>query len=151
VAETELGIREPRVTFSACFGAPFMALPSAVYARLFMKKIQTHNVKCWLLNTGWVGKAYEEGERIRIAYPRAVINNILNGALDKGELEPDLRFGFMIPRACLGVPQEMLNPWKSTSDRARYEERAGKLATDFNENFKQFRNDVSKQVLSAMP
>jgi phosphoenolpyruvate carboxykinase (ATP) len=105
VAETELGITEPRATFSACFGVPFMALPPAVNARLFMKKIQTHNVKCWLLNTGWVGKPYGGGGgRIKIAYSRALINTILNGDLDRGGFERDLLFGFMIPRGCEGGP-----------------------------------------------
>jgi len=151
VAGTELGVKEPQATFSACFGAPFMALPPTVYARLFMKKIQTHKVKCWLLNTGWAGKPYGEAERIKIAYSRALIEAILNGALDQGEFERDPLFGFMIPKSCEGVPREILNPRHFTSDRARYEERASKLAADFKENFKQFEDNVSKEVLDSMP
>jgi phosphoenolpyruvate carboxykinase (ATP) len=151
VAGTEMGIREPQATFSACFGAPFMVLPPTVYARLFIKKIRIHKVNCWLLNTGWVGKPYGEGERIKIAYSRALISNVLNGALENGEFERDPLFGFMIPKACEGVPQEMLNPRSSASDKTRYEERAERLAGDFKENFRQFRNDVSKRVLNAMP
>lgn len=87
VAGTELGVKEPQATFSACFGAPFMALPPTVYAGLFMKKIHTHKVDCWLLNTGWAGEPYGKGERIRIAYSRALIKNVLNGALDRGEFK----------------------------------------------------------------
>jgi phosphoenolpyruvate carboxykinase (ATP) len=151
VAGTEMGIREPQATFSACFGAPFMVLPPTVYARLFIKKIRIHKVNCWLLNTGWVGRPYGEGERIKIAYSRALISNVLNGALENGEFERDPFFGFMIPKACEGVPQEMLNPRSSASDKTRYEERAERLAGDFKENFRQFRNDVSKRVLNAMP
>ena len=151
VAGTELGIREPQATFSACFGAPFMALPPVVYARLFTKKIQTPKVKCWLLNTGWVGKPYGEGERIKIAYSRALIRNVLNGALEKGGFERDPFFGFMTPKACEGVPQEILNPWKSSSDKARYEQRARRLGADFREHFKRFRNDVPREVLDAAP
>ncbi|MCK4790425.1 MAG: phosphoenolpyruvate carboxykinase (ATP), partial [Desulfobacteraceae bacterium] len=151
VAGTELGVKEPQATFSACFGAPFMVLPPTFYARLFMEKIRTHKVKCWLLNTGWAGKPYGEGERIKIAYSRALIKNLLNGALDMGEFERDPLFGFMIPKACEGVPQTILNPRDSAADKVRYEERARKLAVDFKENFKQFKNDVSKEVLGAMP
>jgi len=151
VAGTELGVKEPQATFSACFGAPFMALPPTVYAGLFMKKIHTHKVDCWLLNTGWAGEPYGKGERIRIAYSRALIKNVLNGALDRGEFERDPLFGFMIPKACEGVPSRILNARNSTSDKARYQEQARKLAADFKENFKQFEDDVSKEVLDAMP
>ena len=151
VAGTEIGVKEPQATFSACFGAPFMALPPTVYATLFLKKIQTHKAKCWLLNTGWVGELYGKGERIPIAYSRALIKNVLDGSLDRGEFEKDPQFGFMIPKACKGVPSEVLNPRKFASDGARYEERARKLAADFKENFKQFENDVSQEVLDTMP
>ncbi|MBW1910033.1 MAG: phosphoenolpyruvate carboxykinase (ATP) [Deltaproteobacteria bacterium] len=151
VAGTEVGVKEPQTTFSACFGAPFMALPPTVYAGLLMKKIRTHNVKCWLLNTGWSGEPYGEAERIKIAYSRALIKSLLNGTLDQGQFEKDPLFGFMIPKACEGVPSEILDPRNSTSDKAVYEERAKKLAADFKDNFKQFENDVSEEVLDAMP
>jgi phosphoenolpyruvate carboxykinase (ATP) len=151
VAGTELGVKEPQATFSACFGAPFMALPPMVYATLFMKKIQTHNAKCWFVNTGWVGKPYGEGDRIRIAYSRAIIKNILNGTLEKGEFVRDPLFGFQIPKTCEGVPQEILNAGLVSGDRAKYEERAKKLAKDFKENFKQFEREAPKEVSAAMP
>ncbi|MBW1729112.1 MAG: phosphoenolpyruvate carboxykinase (ATP), partial [Deltaproteobacteria bacterium] len=118
---------------------------------LLMKKIRTHNVKCWLLNTGWSGEPYGEAERIKIAYSRALIKSLLNGTLDQGQFEKDPLFGFMIPKACEGVPSEILDPRNSTSDKAVYEERAKKLAADFKDNFKQFENDVSEEVLDAMP
>jgi len=151
VAGTEIGVTEPQATFSACFGAPFMALPPTVYARLFLKKIQTHKAKCWLLNTGWAGEPYGMGQRISIAYSRALIKNVLDGSLDRGAFEKDPHFAFMIPKACKGVPSEVLNPRESVSDGARYEEQARKLAADFRENFKQFKGDVSKEILAALP
>ncbi len=138
VAGTEEGVQEPQATFSACFGAPFMALPPAVYAKLLMKKVQQHNATCWLLNTGWVGDPYGETDRIKIAYSRALIKNILDGTLDGEEFERDPLFGFMIPRACTGVPSEILNPRNFTTDKQRYEDRAKKLAHDFRKNFEQF-------------
>jgi len=150
VAGTEQGIKEPQTTFSACFGAPFMALPPTVYAGLLMKKIREHNVKCWLLNTGWAGEPYGEAERIKIAYSRALIKGIFNGSLERGEYKKDPVFGFMIPKECEGVPSGILDPRESTSDRGRYEERAKKLASDFRENFKQFEDDVSGEILDVM-
>jgi phosphoenolpyruvate carboxykinase (ATP) len=151
VAGTEMGVNEPQTTFSACFGAPFMALPPTVYADLLMKKIGQQKVKCWLLNTGWVGEPYGESDRIRIAYSRALIRGVLSGALEREAFERDPLFGFMIPKACEGVPPEILDPRIATSDRDRYEDRAKKLAGDFKENFRQFERDVPRAVLDAMP
>ena len=73
VAGTERGITEPTATFSALFGAPFMALHPTVYADLFGKLLARHDVDCWLVNTGWTGGAYPAGERIKIAYSRALV------------------------------------------------------------------------------
>jgi len=151
VAGTETGINEPKATFSACFGAPFMALPPTVYAELFMKKIKTHNVNCWLINTGWVGEPSGESERIKIAYSRALIKGILNGSLDRGEFEPDALFGFLIPKSCKGVPSKMLNPRNFSLNKDRYDERAKKLAVDFKQNFKQFEKSVPKEIINAIP
>ncbi|MBW1722477.1 MAG: phosphoenolpyruvate carboxykinase (ATP) [Deltaproteobacteria bacterium] len=151
VAGTEIGVKEPKATFSACFGAPFMVLPPTVYADLFMKKIRTHKVDCWLLNTGWVGEPYGKGDRIKIAYSRALIKSVLEGKLADVEYEKDPLFGFMVPKSCEGVPPEVLNPRTSTSNRAEYEERAKKLAQDFKDNFKQFKDGVQQAVLDSMP
>jgi len=134
VAGTEDGITEPEATFSACFGAPFMALPPTLYAELLLKKIKKHHVSCWLLNTGWAGEPYGKGNRIKIAYSRALIDSALDGSVNKGEFEEDPIFRIMIPKACKGVPPEILNPRNSTSNREKYEERAKKLALGFKEN-----------------
>ena len=151
VAGTELGIREPQATFSACFGAPFMALAPTVYARLFLDKLNKHDVRCWLVNTGWVGKPYGEGERIKIGYSRAIIRGILSGAVDEAEFEKEPVFGLLLPKSCEGVPDSLMNPAESAPDRDRYEERARKLAADFRENFAKFDRDVPREVLAAMP
>lgn len=150
VAGTEIGIKEPQATFSACFGAPFMALPPTFYATLLMEKIKKHDVKCWLVNTGWAGKPHGEGERIKIAHSRAIVKNILTGQLDSAEYDIYPLFGFKIPTTCEGVPSEILNPRTSVIDKSGYEQRAAKLADDFQKNFKQFEKDVPAEVTKVM-
>ncbi|MFO8083628.1 MAG: phosphoenolpyruvate carboxykinase (ATP) [Desulfobacterales bacterium] len=142
VAGTEVGVKEPQATFSACFGAPFMALKPEVYAQLFLEKIRTHKVKCWLLNTGWSGKPAGEADRIKIAYSRAMVRAIIEGSLEKQKFEKDPFFGFLVPNACEGVPSEILDPRKNASDSENYEKRAKKLIADFEENFKHFEKDL---------
>jgi len=151
VAGTEIGVKEPKATFSACFGAPFMALPPTVYADLFMQKIREHAVDCWLVNTGWVGEPYGRGDRIRIAYSRALIKGILEKKLTGGAFESDSLFGFMTPKACEGVPPELLNPRRYVSQADEYEARARQLAADFKDNFRQFEKRVPPAVQNAMP
>ena len=150
VAGTELGVKEPQATFSACFGAPFMALPPSVYGRLLMEKINQHQVKCWLVNTGWSGRPSGEGERIRIAYSRAIINGILGGRLEKEEFSPDPLFQFLVPQACEGVPPEVLDPRAGAEDKAEFEDRAQKLLADFQQNFKPFEPDFPPEIREAV-
>jgi len=98
-----------------------------------------------------VGNPYGEAERVKIAYSRALVRSILNGALDQAGFDPDPLFGFMVPRSCEGIPPEILNPRAFSSQKTQYKDRAAKLASDFKENFKQFDNEVPKEVLASMP
>jgi phosphoenolpyruvate carboxykinase (ATP) len=151
VAGTEEGVKEPQSTFSACFGAPFMALPPTVYADLFRKKIEAHNVQCWLVNTGWSGEPYGQADRISITHSRAIIREILGGRMVRAEYERDPLFGFLVPKGCEGVPSRILNPRTAARDAIDYDKRAGKLAADFKKNFKAFENAVPRDVASVMP
>ena len=75
VGGTEIGLgEEPEITFSACFGGPFMVHHPAYYADLLKRKILRYGANCWLLNTGWVGGPYGVGKRISIRYTRAMLN-----------------------------------------------------------------------------
>ena len=147
VAGTERGVTEPQVTFSACFGAPFMAQRPSVYARLLGQKIVDNEVKCWLINTGWNG----QGQRMKIAYTRAMVNAALNGELDGAEFVEDPFFGVQVPTSCPNVPAEVLSPKNSWEDVGAYEARAKKLAGMFVENFKQFEANVSDEIKAAAP
>ena len=66
VAGTEIGVKEPQATFSACFGEPFMPMHPGVYADLLSKKMEEHNATAWLINTGWSGGPYGVGNRMKI-------------------------------------------------------------------------------------
>jgi len=138
VAGTEAGISEPQVTFSSCFGAPFMALPPHVYADLLQDKIQKHQVRCWLVNTGWVGDPAGKTQRMAIAHSRAVVKAALTGGLDDVTYEKDPFFGFEVPTQCPGVPSQILNPRAVSRNPEDYVRRAEKLVADFRKNFERF-------------
>ncbi len=151
VAGTERGVTEPQATFSACFGAPFMAQHPRVYAQMLGKRIQDHNVNCWLINTGWTGGQYGVGSRMSIAHTRAMVTAALNGELDNVEYETDPVFGVAVPKSCPGVPSEVLSARNTWEDPAAYDEQAHKLAQMFAKNFAQFEDSVSAEVKAAGP
>ncbi|HYH87534.1 MAG TPA: phosphoenolpyruvate carboxykinase [Pyrinomonadaceae bacterium] len=151
VAGTERGIKEPEATFSTCFGAPFMVLHPGVYADLLGKKIQEHGADCWLVNTGWSGGPYGEGQRMSIKHTRAMIRAILNGSLSKVETRPDPVFGVGVPLSCPDVPAEVLQPRETWKDKDAYDTKAHDLARRFNDNFKKYEAGVSEQVRAAAP
>jgi phosphoenolpyruvate carboxykinase (ATP) len=151
VAGTERGITEPTATFSALFGAPFMALHPTVYADLFGKLIAANDVDCWLVNTGWTGGAYPEGERIRIAYSRALVRAATSGALADVACTRDPVFGFEVPQHCPGVPDEVLRPRDTWSDPQAYDAKAEELAKLFTDNFAAYADQATPEVRAAGP
>ncbi len=151
VAGTETGITEPKPTFSACFGAPFLPLHPGRYAELLGKKIRQQGVKVWMVNTGWSGGAFGKGNRINLAYTRAMITAALSGALDKVSYTPHPIFGMAIPASCPGVPSDLLNPRDTWPDPAAYDEMAGHLADWFLSNFEKYAGGVTEEILQAAP
>ena len=151
VAGTEIGVKEPKPDFSACFGAPFMPRHPSVYADLLSDKMAEHGTKCWLLNTGWVSGGYGKSKRIRIKWTRALLNAALDGTLNETEFSIDPRFGFEVPQSCEGVPEEILNPRDTWGNGADYDSTADRLARMFGENFEQFEQGTSQEVLDAAP
>ena len=97
LAGTEIGVKEPQPTFSACFGAPFLPQPPVVYARLLAKRLDEHGTQVWLVNTGWTGGQYGEGERMPITATRALLRAAIAGELDGVEYRTDDLFGFEVP------------------------------------------------------
>jgi phosphoenolpyruvate carboxykinase (ATP) len=152
IAGTEVGLgKEPQITFSTCFGAPFMVHHPAVYAELLKQKIERYKSNCWLVNTGWIGGAYGVGKRISIKHTRALLNAALSGALLDVEYKTDPVFGFEVPQQCEGVPSDVLNPSKAWPDSEVYMQRYRELATRFNENFKKFEAGCSPEVKASKP
>jgi phosphoenolpyruvate carboxykinase (ATP) len=147
---TERGLgKEPQITFSACFGAPFLPLHPSTYAKMLGDKVEKHQVNVWLVNTGWTGGPYGIGERMSLPYTRAMIHAALNGELDVVPTHPDPHFGLYIPESCPGVPDEILDPRNTWEDKQAYDEQARKLKRRFEENFTEFEPYVSPEVVEA--
>ena len=151
VAGTETGITEPKSTFSACFGAPFLPLHPGKYAAMLGEKLRKHRVKVWLINTGWTGGPYGVGNRIKLSYTRAMISAALDGKLDENSFERNEVFGFQIPTSCPNVPASLLNPKNTWTDKDAYDLKAQFLAKQFTKNFEQYAKGVSKEILDAAP
>jgi len=151
VAGTEVGITEPQATFSTCFGAPFMLRHPRVYADLLSKKIRENDAKCWLINTGWVAGGHLESSRIKIKWTRALLNSALDGDLDDVLFVEDERFGFQVPTTCQGVPDKILQPRETWHDKRKYDNVADLLAQMFIDNFEQYAEDCSEEVLASAP
>ena len=138
LAGTEAGVTTPQATFSSCFGAAFLPLRPGEYANLLRERIEKHNVRCYLLNTGWSGGAYGTGRRININYTRAMVRAVISGVLDNVEMVTDPIFGLHSPTTCPGVPSEILIPRNTWADKDAYDAQARNLAERFKKNFQQF-------------
>ncbi len=151
VAGTELGVTEPKPTFSACFGAPFIPLHPGKYAKMLGEKMQEHKVNVWMINTGWTGGPYGTGSRMKLKYTRAMITAALEGKLNDVEFEADPIFGFGIPKECPNVPAEVLNPINTWDDKTAFKEKSKYLAGLFVKNFDKYADGVTEEVLAAAP
>jgi phosphoenolpyruvate carboxykinase (ATP) len=151
VAGTEVGVREPQATFSACFGAAFLALHPTRYAELLAQKLRRHQTQAWLLNTGWTGGSHGTGSRIKLAYSRAIIDAIHDGVLSQVPRAPDPRWNLEIPASCPGVPAELLQPRNTWADRDAYDRIAQQLAGQFRDNFAKYAEMAPEDVRQAGP
>lgn len=151
VAGTEVGVTEPQATFSPCFGGPFLMWHPNKYAQLLSEKMARHQANVWLVNTGWSGGAHGTGQRIKLAYSRAIIDAIHDGSLGRSARQRDLVFGFDIVTECRGVPSDILVPQNTWKDRGAYDAAAKKLASLFRDNFKTYESGVSNDVRNAGP
>ena len=138
VAGTELGVTEPKATFSPCFGQAFLSLHPNHYAKILGKKMEEHGAVAYLINTGWVGGKYGVGQRIPLKENRAIIDVIFDGTVDNAGYETMPIFNLQIPKAVPGVRTENLNPRNGWANKKEYDSMAAQLANMFIENFKKF-------------
>ena len=152
VAGTEIGLgQEPEITFSTCFGAPFMVHHPDYYADLLRNKIERYGVTCWLLNTGWVGGPYGIGKRISIKYTRAMLKAALSEALNDVSYTRDPIFGFEVPNHCPDVPDDVLNPSLAWPSEKEYTTRYHDLAARFIDNFRKFEDQTDAAIKASGP
>ena len=151
LAGTEIGIKEPVATFSACFGAPFMPRHPGEYAAMLIERLARWEVPVWLVNTGWTGGPYGTGERMNIDHTRTMVRAALNGELVDVDVRLDPNFGVDVPTSCPGVPAEVLDPRGTWQDKAGYDAQAQKLARMFADNFTSYTAGVPESVRTAGP
>jgi phosphoenolpyruvate carboxykinase (ATP) len=151
VAGTEVGVTEPKTTFSACFGAAFLPLHPIEYAKLFGEKIEKHHVNVWLVNTGWTGGPYGIGHRMKLKYTRAMITAALEGKLDHVNYRTHSVFGVSIPENCPHVPDEVLSPRATWKDKDAYDKKARELGAAFIQNFEKYKEFATEDILAGAP
>ena len=135
LAGTETGIVAPVTTFSRFFGEPFMPCNPDVYAGMLGARMESHKAEVFLVNTGWSGGPFGEGERMDIKLTRALVKGAMNGDLKDVEYLDDPVFHVKIPQSCPGVPAQILNPRETWQDKEAYDQRAQKLAGEFAAHF----------------
>jgi phosphoenolpyruvate carboxykinase (ATP) len=152
LAGTEIGVTEPQPTFSACFGAPFLPQAPSVYAGMLGEKLDEHpEAGVWLVNTGWTGGPYGEGERMPIRATRALLQAALGGELDDAAYRIDTVFGFEVPLEVPDVAPELLDPRSTWRDPEAYDRKAAELARMFRENFERKFGGADPAVAAAGP
>ncbi len=150
VAGTELGVTEPLATFSACYGAAFLALHPTVYADVLGKKMREHGTTAYLVNTGWTGGPYGVGHRMELTTTRQIIDAILDDSIEKSEFDVMPLFNLSIPKTIGSIDQNILNPRNTWDDKSEYDKQARKLADMFVKNFEWFTNTVEGNTLEAV-
>ena len=149
VAGTELGVTEPKATFSACFGQAFLLLHPTSYAHILGKKMDEHGAKAYLVDTGWIGGKYGVGHRIQIKETRAIIDAIIDGSLDQQQCVTMPIFNLQVPQFVKGVSSQILNPRDSWEKRDDYDATARKLAKMFIDNFQHYTDTEEGKALEA--
>jgi phosphoenolpyruvate carboxykinase (ATP) len=150
LAGTEIGVKEPQATFSPCFGAPFMLRHPSVYAELLGHYVEKHDIKLWLINTGWTGGGYGVGQRFPLHVTRQIIRTIQSNDLNNADTEKDPIFGLSVPLAVKDVPNSLLSPQKNWAKESEYVEKAQDLAKSFHTQMEKF-GDFYKENIDGAP
>ncbi|CAD8074000.1 unnamed protein product [Paramecium sonneborni] len=151
VAGTEMGVKEPVATFSACFGEAFLPLHPTLYATMLADKMKQHGTKCWLINTGWSGGKYGVGKRMSLKNTRSIIDAIHSGELANGEFDNFEIFNLRIPKRVTGVPDQILHPKNTWTNKSEFDRTLRSLGEKFQQNFQKYQNKASPEVINAGP
>ncbi len=151
LAGTEVGVTEPKATFSACFGAPFMPRHPGEYAAMLTERLARHGSTVWLVNTGWTGGPYGTGKRMDIDHTRAMVRAAIDGRLDGVETRLDPTFRVAVPVECPDVPASFLDPRSTWVDPDAYDRAAERLARMFATNFAAYAAGVDPGIAAAGP
>ncbi|GBG73996.1 hypothetical protein CBR_g17706 [Chara braunii] len=158
VAGTEVGVKEPKATFSSCFGAAFIVWHPLKYASMLAEKMEKHGATAWLVNTGWVGGSYGVGSRMKLPQTRKIIDAVNDGSLLHAKFSSTPIFNLQVPDHVEGVPDEVLQPRQMWPDKDGYDATLKKVGRLFKENFVEFQDyavsgneDLIKQILAAGP
>lgn len=158
VAGTEQGVTEPEATFSACFGSAFLVWHPTKYASMLAEKMERHDTKVWLINTGWTAGSYGVGYRFKLRHTRAIVDAIHSGELGRAEYEPIPVFGLQVPKAVSGVPSELLMPSRSWADQDGYDATLRNLGELFRANFEKYADgggfvtpEVAAEIVKSGP
>lgn len=149
LAGTEIGVTEPQAAFSPCFGAPFMLRHPSVYAKLLGEYLDKYDINVWLVNTGWTGGPYGEGERFPLKVTRKIIRAVQANTLNNIDTESDPIFGFNLPVGIDGVENDLLWPQKTWKDQSAYTPKAQELAASFHTQMKKFGDFYQENIKSA--
>jgi len=149
---TERGVTEPKPTFSAFFGKPFMPLKPVYYMDLLAELMKKHDTQVWLVNTGWLGPATADRKRVDILVSKAIINAVRDDQVDLSDdnFWFDERFQLHVPKSIDGVDDRILDPRNAWTDQAAYEAAAEQLAGIFEDQAAKMRG-LPEAVMAAGP
>ncbi|MFW6190205.1 MAG: phosphoenolpyruvate carboxykinase (ATP), partial [Candidatus Bipolaricaulota bacterium] len=150
---TETGLTEPKAVFSRFFGGPFMPREPDEYARALGEKMDKHDTDVYLINTGWTGGPYGEGQRIDLSYTRAMVEAALEGELEGWDEDGTGPFHLRRPDSCPRVPDELLDPRRTWDEPEEHDERAEELAREFSNYFDEAYGDkdIDEEIVGKCP
>ncbi|HPQ40800.1 MAG TPA: phosphoenolpyruvate carboxykinase (ATP), partial [bacterium] len=107
-----------------------------VYAAMLGERMQKHQTRVFLINTGWSGGPYGVGKRMDIRLTRKLVDAAMSGQLDAVDYIDDTRFHVQVPVTVPGLDdQSLLQPKNTWTDPGAFETRADRLAKEFAAHF----------------
>jgi phosphoenolpyruvate carboxykinase (ATP) len=88
---------------------------------------------------------------MKLRYTRAMITAALAGRLNNVGYIRNAVFGFMVPKSCPDVPDALLDPRSTWTDKEAYDKQANELAKMFTKNFEKYAGCVNKEIFFAAP